>query len=205
MRRGLVIPAIIVLTLTLLAGVVVTAALISTNAQAENTPPEAPEPVASTSAVPVPVVPRSIQPEPESSVSTDQQPPQPDAPDASDVPKVSDRGQYAIPKKSQPVYPNLGSRLDQLVVRVEAEEISAEEAVRETAMHEGDLVAVTIRLSGNVDEVAKFLEENGGSPRNTGESTIEAYVPVELLGQLSQQPGVLRVREIIPPQPENSP
>ena len=33
-----------------------------------------------------------------------------------------------------------------------------------------------------------------------GEDYIEAYVPVTLLGELSHQPGVLRVREIIPPQ-----
>ena len=34
-----------------------------------------------------------------------------------------------------------------------------------------------------------------------GEDYIEAYVPVTLLGQLSEQPGVTRVREIVPPQP----
>jgi hypothetical protein len=62
-------------------------------------------------------------------------------------------------------------------------------------------VAVTIYLSGNVDEVVSFLEDNGGSPRNVGEDYIEAYVPVTLLGQTSEQPGVIRVREIIPPQP----
>ena len=37
-----------------------------------------------------------------------------------------------------------------------------------------------------------------------GEDYIEAYVPVTLLGLLSEQPGVLRVREIVPPQPGQS-
>ena len=52
-----------------------------------------------------------------------------------------------------------------------------------------------------MDEVVSFLEDNGGSPRNVGEDYIEAYVPVTLLGQTSEQPGVIRVREITPPQP----
>ena len=43
------------------------------------------------------------------------------------------------------------------------------------------------------------------TPRKVGEDYIEAYVPVILLGQLSQQPGVIRVREIIPPEPDYGP
>ena len=63
-------------------------------------------------------------------------------------------------------------------------------------------MAVTIYLSGNVDDVVEFLEDNGGAQRNVGEDYIEAYVPVELLGPVSEQPGVLRVRGIIPPEPD---
>ena len=59
---------------------------------------------------------------------------------------------------------------------------------------------MTIYLSGGVDEVVAFLEENGGDPRNVGEDYVEAYVPVTLLGPVSEQPGVLRVREIVPPE-----
>ena len=47
-----------------------------------------------------------------------------------------------------------------------------------------------------------FLGENGGDPRNVGEDYIEAYVPVTLLGTASEQPDVLRVREIILPNPD---
>ena len=61
---------------------------------------------------------------------------------------------------------------------------------------------MTFYLSGNVDEVVSFLEDNGGDPRNVGEDYIEAYVPVTLLGAASEQPGVLRVREIVPPRRE---
>ena len=105
-----------------------------------------------------------------------------------------------IPDKGELRYPNLGSRLDELVASVEAGESTAEQAAKGAAMHSGASVAVTIYLSGGVDGVVAFLEENGGDPRNVGEDFIEAYVPVMLLGQASEQPGVLRVREIVPPE-----
>ncbi len=126
--------------------------------------------------------------------------------DKSPAAKAGD-GDQALPisETTQLKYSNLGSHLDQLAARVEAGEATAEEAAGETQMYQGDSVAVTIYLSGNVDDVVAFLEENGGDPRNVGEDYIEAYVPVSLLGQLSERPGVLRVREILPPQPGNSP
>ena len=97
-------------------------------------------------------------------------------------------------------YPNLGSRLDDLAASVEAGQTTAEEAAKGAAVHSGASVAVTIYLSGGVDEVVAFLEENGGDPRNVGEDYVEAYVPVTLLGPVSEQPGVLRIREIVPPE-----
>ena len=112
-----------------------------------------------------------------------------------------DDSQHPIPEKPELTYPNLGSALDQLVAGVEEGKTSAREAAGEASVNEGKSVAVTIHLSGSVDEVVSFLEDNGGSPRNVGEDYIEAYVPVTLLGKLSEQPGVLRVREIVPPQP----
>ena len=106
-----------------------------------------------------------------------------------------------IPDKGELKYPNLGSRLDELVASVEAGQTTAEEAAKGAAVHSGASVAVTIYLSGSVDGVVAFLEENGGDPRNVGEDYIEAYVPVSLLGSVSEQPGVIRVREIVPPEP----
>ena len=107
-----------------------------------------------------------------------------------------------IPDKGELKYLNLGSRLDELVASVEAGETTAEKAASGAAMHSGESVAVTIYLSGGVDGVVSFLEDNGGDPRNVGEDYVEAYVPVTLLGPASEQPGVLRVREIVPPQPD---
>ena len=106
-----------------------------------------------------------------------------------------------IPDKGELMYPNLGSRLDALVVKVEAGQVTAEQAAADTPVYSGESVAVTVYLSDSVDEVVAFLEENGGDPRNVGEDYIEAYVPLPLLGPVSERPGVIRVREIVPPEP----
>ena len=113
-------------------------------------------------------------------------------------------GQLPFPEKPELKYPNLGSSLDQLAVSVEEGEITAGEAAEDAPMHQEGSVAVTIHLSGNAASVVKFLEDNGGSPRNVGGDYIEAYVPVTLLGQVSEQPGVIRVRTITPPEPAGS-
>ena len=113
---------------------------------------------------------------------------------------IGDNQAPTIPDKGELKYPNLGSRLDELVASVEGGQTTAEDAAKGAAVHSGTSVAVTIYLSGSVDEVIAFLEENGGDPRNVGEDYVEAYVPATLLGPASEQPGVLRVREIVPPE-----
>ena len=110
-----------------------------------------------------------------------------------------------VPEKTELTYPKLGSMLDQLVARNETGDDSARTPDAGDPSYSESSVAVTIYLiPENVDAVVSFLEENGGSPRNVGEDYIEAYVPVSLLGQTSRQPGVLRVREITPPEPDQS-
>ena len=106
-----------------------------------------------------------------------------------------------LPEKTEQAYPSLGSQLNQAVAMVEGGLFTEQEAAAVSPIHSGGSVAVTIYLSSNVDDVVQFLEENGGDPRNVGVDYIEAYVPVSLLGQLSQQSGVTRVQEIIPPEP----
>ena len=105
-----------------------------------------------------------------------------------------------IPDKTALNYPNLGSHLDQLVASAEEGQATSKEAAGDAPVHSWESVAVTIYLTGNVDAVVSFLENNGGDPRNVGEDYIEAYVPVALLGPVSEQPGVVRAREIVPPQ-----
>ena len=105
----------------------------------------------------------------------------------------------AIPKKSEVKHPKADSTLNGLIDRVEAGEITAEEAAKEAPLHRGESVGVTILLSGNVEGVVAFLEANGASNINAGEDYIEAYVPILLLGQTAEQQGVLRVDQIQPP------
>ena len=117
---------------------------------------------------------------------------------------ASDETLPTLPEKTELKYPNLGSNLDQLVASVEKGETSANEAAEDTPLHQETSIAVTIYMSGNMDDVVKFLKDNGSSPRNVGEDYIEAYVPVSLLGQVSERPGVIRVREITPAEPAQS-
>ena len=115
-----------------------------------------------------------------------------------------DDSRPTLPEKPELKYPNLGSNLDQLVASVEKGKASAKEAAEDAPVHQEASVAVTIYLSGNLADVVSFLEDNGGSPRNVGEDYIEAYVPVTLLGQVSERPGVIRARGIAPPEPAQS-
>ena len=90
--------------------------------------------------------------------------------------------------------------LDDLIARVEAGVVTAEEAAQEAPLYLGDSVAVTIYLTENVDRVVDFLEANGASNISSGEDYIEAYVPILKLAETGGQPGVIRVRVIQPPQ-----
>ena len=101
-------------------------------------------------------------------------------------------------------YPKVGSALNDIIARVESGEISAEDAAAQVPLHRGDAVAVTIYLSGNVGGLVSFLEDRGIVPRNVGEDYVEAFIPILLLPETSQQPGVLTVRVIIPPEPAHS-
>ena len=122
--------------------------------------------------------------------------------DRLDVAANGDNEQLASPPEKRELrYPNLGSHLDEMVANLEEGRATSQEAAESAPMHQDESVAVTIYLSGQVAEVVSFLEDNGGDPRNVGTDYIEAYVPVSLLGPVSERPGVTRVREIIPPRP----
>ena len=109
------------------------------------------------------------------------------------------------PTKIPLTYPNLGSHPSGLADAYEQGLASQSESAGQAAINQGGSVAVTIHLSGNVSYVVRFLQDNGGDPRNVGEDYIEAYVPVSLLGAVSERPGVIGVREIVPPTPEYGP
>lgn len=106
-----------------------------------------------------------------------------------------------LPPKPHIEHPNLGYSLDQKASQQQEQQAGGSESrseVETDGASETTAIPVIIHLSGNVDGVVTFLEDNGGDPRNTGDDYIEAYVPVSLLGELSEQPGVFRVRELIP-------
>ena len=104
-----------------------------------------------------------------------------------------------IPEKTELRNPNLGSHLNLLIEKVETGGYSAQAAAADSPIHSGgSVVVVTIYLSSNVEDVVSFLEDYGGDPCNVGEDYIESYVPVPMLGPVSERPGVIRVREIDP-------
>ena len=106
-------------------------------------------------------------------------------------------------------YPNLGSRLD--AVAAQAEETSSPTGLGTQDAKPAPYapVAVTIRFPDDsaqaIRDAAGFLNDHGGAPRNTGPGYIEAHVPPDLLGPLSELPGVIRVRELSPPRPPPPP
>ena len=105
-------------------------------------------------------------------------------------------------KDYPPKYVNMDSTLNELVQQVEDGVVSAAAAASSAPISDDESVAVTIYLeAGYADAVQQYLEDNGVSPGNVGQEYIEAYVPVTLLGGLSQQEGVITVSTIIPPQP----
>ncbi len=108
--------------------------------------------------------------------------------------------QFTLSRGTELKHPKVGSALDDLIARVQAGEVSAEDAAREAPLHRGDSIGVAIHLSGNVDGVVRFLEANGASNISARDDYIEAYVPVLLLAETSEQPGVIRLRPIQPPE-----
>ena len=114
---------------------------------------------------------------------------------------ANDGDQPTAPEKPQLTYPNLSTHLNQLAEGSSSGLMAQGQAAGESPVNSGGSVAVTVYLDSHVSDVVEFLEDNGGDPRNVGTDYIEAYVPVDLLALLSQQPGVTRVMEIIPPQP----
>ena len=107
-----------------------------------------------------------------------------------------------LSEKPKPKYPTLMSSLDRLVVDVETGVLSAADAVKQTPMRdESDSgVAVTVYASEDISAAKRFLADRGVEIRNVGKTYLEAYVPMNLLGEVSEQPGVIRVQTIVGPQ-----
>ena len=109
-----------------------------------------------------------------------------------------------VPGYSKPdlKYPALGSALDHAVQKSESEGTFDANSEDSTSGSKPPRVeTVSIYLSGNVPEVLEFLQDNDVEPVDWGPDYIVGHVPVPLLGELSEQPGVLRVRVVALPVP----
>ena len=108
-------------------------------------------------------------------------------------------------KLNPPKYPNMDSNLNRIVEQVQTGQFTAQAAAANAPLSSDESVAVTIYVTeGFAAAIVAFLESNGASPRNVGIDYVEAYVPVSLLPDTSEQEGVIRIRSIIPPQPAQS-
>ena len=105
------------------------------------------------------------------------------------------------PTERTPPLGNLDSMLSQLAARVQDGHATARAAASQAPIHAADSVAVTFYLDGDDAPLLAFLRANGGDPRNVGDDYVEAYAPLDLLVQASEQPNVIRVQAIISPQP----
>ena len=105
-------------------------------------------------------------------------------------------------KADAPKYGNMDSVLNGLVQQVERGISSARSAASTAPLSDDESVAVSLFIEEDyVEDVREYLDDNGASVRNVGDDYIEAYVPVSLLGSVSEQEGVTTVNTIIPPQP----
>ena len=105
-------------------------------------------------------------------------------------------------KLNPPQYPNIDSNLNRIAEQAQSGQFTAQAAAANAPVHNGASVAVTFYVTESyAHDLWDWLEESGASPRNIGADYIEAYIPVGLLPEASQQEGVVSVRTIVPPQP----
>ena len=108
-------------------------------------------------------------------------------------------------ERNPPTYPNMDSNLNRIVEQVQTGQFTAQAAAANAPLSSDESVAVTIYVTeGFAAAIVAFLESNSASPRNVGTDYVEAYVPVSLLPDTSEQEGVISIRSIIPPQSAQS-
>ena len=115
----------------------------------------------------------------------------------SDSQQPTSRPSPALPDKLK--HPRLDSRLNKLVGQIGSR--SAADIAGSAPVSNGDLVAVTIRLSHNSSSTVDFLKSVGAIVANVGIDYIETYTPVTVLVPLAEKDGVLKVEAIIPSEP----
>ncbi len=108
-------------------------------------------------------------------------------------------GTPAPAEEDAPQYPKLDATFQEIVQRFENGELSETEAAALAPDHFESLVMVTVDVSSNLDAIDDWLSrQNLEDPRrfanpNHDPMYINTWVPVSLLGSLSQQEGVIVV------------
>ena len=101
---------------------------------------------------------------------------------------------------TETAYPKLDGHLNVLISQVQAGLLTAQVVAANAPMSVGASVAVTLYFEeGNGPTVLQYLNDNGADPRSVAAEFIEAYVPVTLLGSLSELPEIDSVTTITPP------
>ena len=106
------------------------------------------------------------------------------------------------PTLPTPTYPKLRHSLQHDVVQFEeAQDAASGPSGQSDSAPEDTAVLVQIILSSNKAEVAAWLRSKGVTPGLADDpdiSNLAAYVPLSLLGELSQQDGVTGIRQSRP-------
>ena len=113
-----------------------------------------------------------------------------------------DLAQINLPpiEKDPPAYPNLDSNLNRVVEDIDAAATHADDGHGRIESGMSEPVLVTFYVDAkHADGLVQYLEDNGVYVRNAGEDYVEAHVHPELLGDASEQAGVLRVDTVVPP------
>ena len=103
-----------------------------------------------------------------------------------------------LPQMKGYPYPKLKGRLHGIVYEFEHGGLTAEQAAQKGMENQGTSIRVSIQFSDHtqVQVTAAWLKSEGvqDSALDVYDSSILAYIPVPLLGELSTKPGVLAVR-----------
>ena len=106
---------------------------------------------------------------------------------------------FPPPPLRDPKHPKLDSSLNSLLEKIESGELAPQQAVESAPLHRESHIAVRVQVSGQNAVVVEFLASHGITPRHDFPERIEAFVPIDLLAELSQLPDVSHIDLIIPP------
>ncbi len=100
--------------------------------------------------------------------------------------------------KASPAFANLDSALDAVAVSARMGPNALQDALSNAPLTDGDSVAVSVRAQSDIADAQAFLESNGVPIDYSGRTWLEAYVPADLLGALSERRDVIGVSPVIP-------